>query len=125
MSTNTTELTLSDDLKISEIQEQFNGIFSQLKLEFFSKAHEDGEGSHKNDMISPELTLGSVRNNHTEGSLKVAPDMSVSSLEEAFETNYGLHVQVFRKSGDVWLETTVTDSWTLEEQNNRSLEREH
>jgi hypothetical protein len=26
-------------------------------------------------------------------------------------------VQVFRKSGKVWLETTVTDGWTLEEQN--------
>jgi hypothetical protein len=25
--------------------------------------------------------------------------------------------QVYRKSGKIWLETTVTDSWTLEEQN--------
>ena len=32
---------------------------------------------------------------------------------------YGLGVQVFRKSGNVWLETTVTDSWTLKEQNDQ------
>ncbi len=121
----TAELHLNDDLKISEIQAEFNGIFSQLKLEFFTKSHEDGEGSHKDDMMSPGLTLGEVRSNHTEGALKVSSGMTVSSLEDAFEEKYGLHVQVFRKSGDVWLETTVTDSWTLKEQNDRSLEREH
>jgi hypothetical protein len=30
---------------------------------------------------------------------------------------YGIHVQLFRKSGKVWINTSVTSSWTLEEQN--------
>jgi hypothetical protein len=44
--------------------------------------------------------------------------MTVTELESRFNTIYGLSVQLFRKSGRAWLETTVTDGWTLEEQNN-------
>ena len=43
--------------------------------------------------------------------------MTVNELEQRFSDVYGLGVQVFRKSGNVWLETTVTDGWTLEQQN--------
>ena len=43
--------------------------------------------------------------------------MTVSDLEQKFAELFGLSVQVFRKSANVWLETTVTDGWTLEEQN--------
>ena len=35
---------------------------------------------------------------------------------------FGLSAQVFRLSGDVWLETTSTDNWTLEEQNSTGQE---
>ena len=45
--------------------------------------------------------------------------MTVTELERQFRELYGLHVLVFRKSGKVWLETTVTDGWTLAEQNNQ------
>jgi len=43
--------------------------------------------------------------------------MTVAEMEERFRDIYGLGVQVFRKSGTIWLETTVTDGWTLEDQN--------
>jgi hypothetical protein len=43
--------------------------------------------------------------------------MSVAELEQQFSDVYGLSVQIFRQSGKAWLETTVTDKWTLEKQN--------
>ena len=43
--------------------------------------------------------------------------MTVVDLEQSFSDVFGLGVQIFRKSGKVWLETTVTDGWTLDEQN--------
>ena len=43
--------------------------------------------------------------------------MSVKDLEQNFRDVYGLSVQILRKSGKVWLGTTVTDNWTLKEQN--------
>jgi hypothetical protein len=44
-------------------------------------------------------------------------------VENAFEEMYGLSVQVFRKSGNTWLQTTTSDSWTLNEQNQKALEK--
>jgi hypothetical protein len=43
--------------------------------------------------------------------------MTVADLEFRLEKEYGLHIQVFRKSGNIWLETTATDNWTLDRQN--------
>jgi hypothetical protein len=49
--------------------------------------------------------------------LQVVGTMKVHEFEKAMESTFGLHVQVFRKSGNVWLETSATDGWTLDEQN--------
>jgi hypothetical protein len=68
-------------------------------------------------MKSPSKTLGECRTIHDSGTLTITPQMTVANLEQGFADVYGLSVQVFRKSGKVWLETTVTDNWTLEEQN--------
>jgi hypothetical protein len=35
---------------------------------------------------------------------------------------FGLCVQVFRKSGNHWIETSLTNSWTLEQQNREGFE---
>ncbi len=48
-----------------------------------------------------------------------ARDMSVSELEQLFLTKYGLNAQVFRRSGNLWLQTSATDHWTLAEQNRK------
>jgi hypothetical protein len=45
--------------------------------------------------------------------------MKVTDLEKEFNSLYKLQTQVFRKSGNIWLEATITDGWTLEEQNNQ------
>jgi hypothetical protein len=43
--------------------------------------------------------------------------MTVTEIEKSFNRFYGLNTQILRKSGNIWLGTTVTDNWTLEEQN--------
>lgn len=50
--------------------------------------------------------------------------MKVSELESVFTETFGLSVQVFRKLGNVWLQTTTTDNWTLAEQNQKASEKE-
>ena len=61
--------------------------------------------------------IGELRNKHINGTLSISPTMTVSDLEQNFQDQFGLAVQVFRRSGNAWLETTVTDSWTLDKQN--------
>ena len=111
------KIKISDDRKIFEIQEEFNRIFPYLKIEFFSSPHKTGIGTPKKLIKNNNDTLGTCRKVHKNGFLYITPLMTVSELEQLLYEAYGLGVQVFRKSGKVWLETTVTDSWTLADQN--------
>lgn len=111
------ELLINDHKKIFLIQEEFNTIFPYLKLDFFSTPHYVGEATSKKSMMPGCKTLGECRTVHNDGKVCITPYMTVADLEQRFQNTFGLSVQVMRKSGKVWLETTVTDGWTLEKQN--------
>lgn len=108
---------IDDRRKISDIQEAFNQAFPYLKVEFFKKPHGVGDTSPISEMLPTDTTIGQWRTVHNEGDLEVNGKMKVQELESAFQGKYGLSVQVFRKSGEVWLVTSYTDAWTLNEQN--------
>jgi hypothetical protein len=110
-------ITISDSRKIFKIQEEFNTAFPYLRLEFFSKPHKSGAPSAKKYLKRGDITVGECRTIQESGTITITPATTVEELEQSFRKIFGLSVQVFRKSGKVWLETTVTDSWTLEEQN--------
>ena len=111
------KITINDRRKIFAIQEDFNKLFPYLKIEFFSKPHKAGGASAKKLIKHGSKTLGECRTVHSAGSITITPQMTVTDLEQNFADVYGLSTQVFRKSGKTWLETTVTDGWTLDEQN--------
>lgn len=111
------KITINDKRKIFAIQESFSRAFPYLKLEFFAKPHTPGGASSKKIIKHHSKTIGDCRTIHKNGSISITGSMTVGDLEQRFLDLYGLGVQVFRKSGKVWLETTVTDSWTLDSQN--------
>ncbi len=108
---------IDDNRKIFSIQEEFNSAFPYLKLEFFSNPNKNGDQSIKKFVKHSSKTLKECRSVNNPGKITITPDMTVANLDQSFRDVYGLGVQLFRKSGKVWLETTVTDGWTLEEQN--------
>jgi len=116
------KIIIHDARRIVDIQEEFNTVFPYLKLEFFSQGHTISEGSAKKHIINTNETLGKYRSKHNPGEVGIVPEMKVMDIEQLFSDIYGLNVQVFRKSGKVWLETTVTDGWTLEKQNARGAD---
>jgi hypothetical protein len=110
-------LMIDDTKNISAIKQEFNTIFPYLKLEFFKHAHKVHHGNPKRDMLNANLTLKKIRDKHTTSKLVVKENMKVSELETAFQTLFGISAQVFRKSAGSWIETSVTDDWTLKQQN--------
>lgn len=52
-----------------------------------------------------------------ENSIIITPELTVSELVKQITNSYQLEIQLYRKSGRIWLETSATDSWTLEMQN--------
>ena len=116
------QIIINDHRKIFAIQEVFNKMFPYLKIEFFAKPHKSGASSSQKIIKHSSKTLGECRTIHNKGTLTISPGMTVAELEQNFSDVYGLHVQVFRKSGKSWLETSITDGWTLQEQNKQGEE---
>ncbi|MDZ4757558.1 MAG: hypothetical protein SGJ10_05395 [Bacteroidota bacterium] len=111
------KITINDSQKIFEIIEKFSQLFPYLKVDFFSNPSHSNNTSKRNLVIYTNKTLGECRTVQKKGSILITPYMTVRELEAEFNDIFGLSMQVYRKSGKIWLETTVTDSWTLEEQN--------
>lgn len=110
-------IQIKENLKISEIQEQFSSIFPFLKLEFIKNKTHARTSVIKQPLIDINKTLYEIRTILKDSFITISPTMTVSELENQFIDIFGLSTQVFRKSGNIWLVTTVTDKWTLEEQN--------
>lgn len=117
------EIIIDQSKKLSEIQTEFCKRFPYLKIEFYNQTHAVGEGSRKEHTFDAHLTIEEVQKKKAEGVLKINGLMTVAELEGGFADIFGLAVQVFRKSGGLWLQTTVTDHWTLAEQNHKAMEK--
>lgn len=112
-------MKINNSKQLKDLQNEFNQVFPYLKIEFFCKPHEEGNGSDEADILNSELTVGEVRNNETDGFMPMNGALPVGVFENLLKDNFGLYAQVYRRSHGKWLQTWVTDIWTLEEQNNR------
>lgn len=117
-------LHINKYLSIGELQQPFNEWYPYLKIELLTRRPALKNGHPVDGLTASQLPLRSVAGNLPEGEIELRDDMSVHELEQLFQDRFGLHIQVFRKSGNLWLETTVTDSWTLKQQNDHGRELE-
>ena len=114
------KLELDDKMSIGLIQELFHCLFPFLKVQFFEKdIRIQASTALRKHIGDSSRLLGSFKSGdpHVQTGMSIEPSMTVNQLEIGFNNCYALHTQVYRKSGNVWLEATITDSWTLEEQN--------
>ena len=115
------QLTIAPNRKIGDIQQDFNRMFPFLKIEFLNHKSIAAPKSAK-QIIPANKTIGDSQRSVTDGALEIDGNMKVQELEKLFHDQFSLAVQVFRKSGPVWLETTMTDNWTLQQQNKHGSE---
>lgn len=116
------EILISPKRKISEIQEDFQKRFPFLKIEFFRIKSANTGGYTASDILASTNRIGEVAKHQTDFSIRINGLMKVSEIENLVEKDTGLHFEIFRKSGKVWLKTSATDNWTLDEQNKEARE---
>ena len=104
-------IIVSGDKTVAAVQNEFHENFPYLKIEFFQSTTKG-----KNRISGNQLFSIFGANGHS-NQITITPAITVAELGDKFLTYYNLSAQVFRQSGKAWLETTLTDSWTLEEQN--------
>lgn len=111
------KIEIKDNTTIAEIRKNVQARFPFLRLEFFSGGKDSAIPNPLQRILDESKKVESLRPGHESGEINFSGSDTVSSLENTFREQFGLHVQVFRKSGDQWLLTTTTDSLTLDQQN--------
>ena len=118
----TMHLHIAPNRLISDIQKEFNEIFPFLKIEFFKTRSFTRSDFMAHQIIPAQRKIGDGQLAITDGDIEVVEEMKVMDLEKIFKDQFSLAMQVFRKSGNLWLETTMTDNWTLQQQNDHGRE---
>ena len=116
------ELQIHSNRYLWEIQKDFSEQFSFLKIEFFSKPQLSEKPFTAKNIISNQRRVSDLAKNSIDSTISIYEEMSVSELERLFNDQCNLSVQVFRRSGNIWLETTMTDGWSLRQQNEHGKE---
>ena len=116
------EITINDEVRISDIQREFSKSYPFLKVEFFTVQHNKNQLSSLKNMIPNDRLIGSFRTRQYSGTIGIGDSKTVAELEQEFEKQFGLYAQIFRKSGSLWIETSLTDKWTLALQNSEGHE---
>jgi hypothetical protein len=106
---------------IEQFNERFRKIYPGLKLEFYSRAHDAHQGSRAQHQLPGSTDIAKIIKEHSDLSIDISDQITVGELEKSFEEMFGLHVQIYRKSKDLWLQTSSTDDWTLEKQNRKGI----
>lgn len=113
---------------IKGVQAEFNETYPFLKIVFTKgrgNPHEEkppiangmsatGNGIEKDILASARKLLWEQ--------FSLSDDMKVSELEILLQYQFGLPVQILRKSGNLWMETRASGDWTLRQQNNHGEE---
>jgi len=110
-------LQIDKKSSLKSIQSQFNAHYPFLKIEFFKRISVD-QPLYKADLY-PVNESRKYIDGFYDGlaTIDISRKRTVHQVEKDFEKILGLSAHIFRKSGNVWVETTLTNDWPLEEQN--------
>jgi hypothetical protein len=106
------KILLQSNRTVEEVRHEFSSAYPFLKISFFTKP----EGPDSKE-VDPSTELNEVSGVLKEGDISINSTDTVKEVEQKFEKQYGLPVHIFRKQKDVWMDTSITDDLTLQEQN--------
>ncbi len=116
-------LRIAPTRTVSDVLKDFNTVFPFLKLEFFSSKAFDKQDFSPASVIPHSRKIGECQPAlKQEADMDITEVMKVNELEKLFREQFGLNVLVYRRSGNLWLQTTMTDHWSLQKQNQHGRE---
>lgn len=116
-------LIINAETAIKDLRKEFSLSYPFLKLEFFQNDNKTKTRHTVLSTVDHHKLLGEIWDQKkAEGVIEVTDNITVMELENLFMEEFGLAVQVFRKSGNIWLQTTMTDGLTLKQQNDHGEE---
>lgn len=116
------QILVDDSRTIEEVQKDFSDEYPFLKIEFISMVKKGAVASPNAEIIPKNKKLSAIRDKHVSGTVSIEPDCTVKDLLDTLENEYGLHARVYRKFGNMWIETGLTSHWSLSLQNTEGYE---
>jgi len=117
------KLIISESTTIQDIRTKFVHHYPFLTIEFFNPEKEKTiRFTEQNKIHEKNQPIRNINSVQLPCSINISSHIKVVELEKAVEDTTGLAVQIYRKSGKVWLQTTATDHWTLDMQNRKGIE---
>ena len=114
------ELNIQNDTSVKDVQKQFSNYFPFLQIEFYRTPQKELQPALKAGKVHADEPVKQLMKPYRPLQLKINQDTTVSELQKQF-SDIGLNIQVYRKFGTFWIQTSLTDDWTLDRQNNEAL----
>jgi hypothetical protein len=115
-------IEINPNKKLKDINSAFSNAYPFLKIEFFSKSHKWQEPSSVLQLLQQDQTVSEVTHSLLcSGFIEIHYWQKTGVIEMMFLQQFNLSVQVYRKNGDNWIQTSGTDELTLEEQNEEGM----
>ncbi len=108
------KLFIEKDSLAEDVKKIFTACYPFLKIELYNKPLTNFK--YKNETISFNLPLMQGVKKQSKAIIDIEKNKTVAELENDFLL-IGLKAEIFRKSGNVWVETSLTNNWTLQQQN--------
>lgn len=111
------ELRIEKGVLIKDIQKEFNAVYPYLKIEFFKSPLYAERKKPEDKEKSRLLPVSSLERFSKTGVINIEGKTTAYKLEQQFLEESGFSIKLFRKSGNLWIETTLTENWSLKKQN--------
>jgi hypothetical protein len=105
-------MEISKGVTYFELNNYFVSRFPYLKLRFFRKVKNQNE----------EIPLDTKLTCNEETFIEFRGEQSIQDVINELQTALHVQVQIFRRSGKLYIETSKTNNWTLTRQNEEGAE---
>lgn len=90
------KITINDHRKVAAIQQEFNSIFPDLKLEFHARPNTANGPPAEKLVKDGGKSLLECRSTHQKGVIEIDTNMSVDRIKEEFRDVFGLSVEIIQ-----------------------------
>jgi len=109
------KLRMEGKRAFGDFQHEFNDTFPFLKIECLNSEQHTA-------IFKIKATTYSRKLNTADTTISINDDTTVAGMVKMFKEKFEMEIRVFRKSDNMWIAISLTDSWTLGRQNNAGSE---
>jgi len=110
------KLFIEKESNAEEVKKIFATCYPYLKIELYKKLPGDNGMIAKREPLPLNVSMNQFIQKTGKSIINMDNEVTVAELENQF-TNIGMIAEIFRKSGNVWVEASLTSNWTLRQQN--------